>query len=298
MGTGPAARKTTAIILLGAIFALTAAACLSAADLALELPAVIEAREGSFYLGEYAKFEGDESISGSASMALITPVGGKFGVSDVIEALSGTAVSERSVAIRMPESVTVLPESRAVSLLREMTSWKWRIEVEGHADANGDFTLPPRVLPGARSVSLKLAGPDGRRANKQVKLRWYQPVVFSDSVIAKDVKIDVSALKLRIETVGMTTPLVWDVSQLANATPRRDIRAGDAIAQGDVEEAMIVRNGSSVRLIAKVRGLGVETPGIALQRGGMGDVIKVKNLSSRKILSGTVIGVGRVQIVN
>ena len=45
-----------------------------------------------------------------------------------------------------------------------------------------------------------------------------------------------------------------------------------------------------------MNGLGVEVRGIALQRGGIGDVIKVRNLSSRKILEGTIVDIGRVQL--
>ncbi|MDR1516085.1 MAG: flagellar basal body P-ring formation chaperone FlgA [Synergistaceae bacterium] len=268
------------------------------ADLALELPPVIEAREGAFYLGEYAAITGGNGLAAAASMAVINPSGGGFSASDVIVALGATEAAGSSVSLRMPEVVTVLPESDVASKLRAMTSWKWRIEVEGADNpARGGFALPPNVLPGAKSLSIKLISPDGDKANKQVKVRWYQPVVYSESALPKDANLAPSSLKLRIETARMTRPLVWDANQLEGSTLRRALNAGDAIAHSDVEDALIVRSGTSVKLIASVGGLGVEVRGIALQRGGKGDIIKVKNLSTRKILSGTVIDAGRVSII-
>jgi flagella basal body P-ring formation protein FlgA len=187
-----------------------------------------------------------------------------------------------------------------------MTSWKWRIEIEGLDDdiaslimsGQKKFTLPPRVLPGARSLTIKLIDDEGRRPNKQVKLRWYQPIIYSVKGLVKDARIDISSLRSRIETVGMTSAPVSAVDQLKGATLRKTVSPGASIMLGDVEDALIVRSGSSVKLVAMANGLGVEVLGVALQRGGMGDVIKVKNLSSRKVMSGTVIDVGRVAINN
>jgi flagella basal body P-ring formation protein FlgA len=290
--------KISVSVLAASLLLVFAAFAARAADLAVELPPVIEAREGAFYLGEYAVITGERRLAAAASMAVINPSAGKFSASDVIAALGATEAAGASVSIRMPDAVSVRPESAVALKLRAMTSWKWRIAVEGADNlADGGFSLPPNVLPGAKSLSIKLIKPDGDRANKQVKLRWYQPVVYSESALQKDANLAPSSLKLRIDTARMTRPLVWDADQLDGSTLRRGVRAGDAIAQSDAEDALIVRSGASVKLVASVRGLGVEVRGIALQRGGKGDVIKVRNLSTRKILSGTVIDAGRVSII-
>jgi flagella basal body P-ring formation protein FlgA len=290
--------KISANAVLASLLLLGAALRVQAADLVVELPGVIEARDGAFYLGEYADITGGAGIAESASMAVISPSGGEFTAIDVIAALGATEAAGSSVSIRMPDSVKVLPEPGVAAELRAMTSWKWRIDVDG-ADglAPGSFSLPPNVLPGVKSLSVKIAKPDGDKANKQVKLRWYQPVVYSRSALPKDSRLVPSELKLRIGAAGMSHPLVWDAGHLADAVLRRGVRAGEPIAQGDVLDALIVRSGASVKLVASVGGLGVEVRGIALQRGGKGDIIKVRNLSTRKILSGTVIDAGRVSII-
>jgi flagella basal body P-ring formation protein FlgA len=268
-----------------------------AAELTIALPSIIEARRGDFFLGEYALFDGDQRLADSASMVRIAPEGGAFSRDDVITALGASAVAGRSVALRMAETVTVLPESRVAAELRAISGWKWRIDADGPAiDDATDFSLPPRVAPGARGVTAKIADNSGTRGNRQVKLKWYQPVVYSTEPLARGGRIDASSLSMRIETIGMNEDNVWDISQLRGAVPRQAIAAMRAISAGDLERVNAVRNGSSVTLIASVNGLGVEVRGIALQRGGIGDVIKVRNLSSKKVLEGTVIDVGRVQL--
>ena len=280
-----------------ALFLCCLATAVGAAELVIELPSVVEAREGAFYLGEYAAFEGDRQLADCASMVRIEPKDGAFSRQDVIEALGTSDVAGQSVALRMAERVRVLPESRIAAELRAISGWKWRIEVDGPAIGDTtDFSLPPRVAPGARGVAAKIADSSGTPGNRQMKLRWYQPVVYSLKPLARNERIDLSQLAMRIDTIAMNEENAWDVSQLRGAVPRQAIAATRAISMGDLEQVNAVKSGSSVTLIARVNGLGVEVRGIALQRGGIGDVIRVRNLSSRKVLEGTVVDIGRVQL--
>lgn len=271
-----------------------------AADVALsvELPGTIEARGGAFYLGEYAMIEGAAAIADSASMALLTPEDGRLTREAVVRALGTTLASGKSVALRMPEAVRVLPESRIASELRAMTGWKWRIEIGGVAvDDRTDFSLPPRVVPGARALAVRFPDGKGGAPLKHAKLKWHQPVVYATKALVRDERIDPAVLAYRIDTVGMADGFAWDAVQLQGAQLRQGVGAYRPIELDDVEQAKAVRSGSSVMLIARVNGLGIEVQGIAMQRGGIGDVIKVKNLSSKKILTGKIVAVGRVEIL-
>lgn len=276
---------------------LSGSVAVAATDLTVVLPSAIEARDGAFYLGEYASFEGAQEMVDSASMALIEPKDGRFTRNDVIEALASTKAAGRAVAIRMPESVAVMPESRIVEELRQISGWKWRIDAAGLAvDERTAFSLPPRVSPGAKIVAVKVHDEDGSRTNRQVSVRWFQPVVYSTAPLSRNEALDASRLAMRIDEIGMHENLVWSAAQLKGAVPRQAVAAYRAISMGDMEKVRAVKNGSTVTLIASVNGLGIEVQGVALQRGGIGDVIKVKNLASKKVIEGTVVDVGRVAI--
>lgn len=294
------ARFGTKFLATGILLLLLFAAKISpvdAFDLIVELPSSIEARAGEFLLGEYALLEGDAEVADSVSMVWITPLGGVFTREDVVRALGSSKATGRSVLLRMPDVVTVRPECEIASELRARTIWRWRIEVGEIPEAlSGKFTLPPRILPGARTVSARFTDSDGRLFRRQLKVRWYQPVVYALQNIPAGSEPDVTALTTRVSTVGMEGTYLWDVSLLKGARTRQSIGAGRPIALLDLERTQVVRAGSVVTIVAVVNGLAIEAKGMALQRGNRGDIIKVRNLSSKKILSGRVAGVGRVEI--
>ena len=287
-------------ILLAFLLLLASAGRALAADLSIALPASIEAREGSFHLGEYAEIEGERGLADAASMALLSPRDGGLTRDDVVRALGTTGAAGRDVAIRMPDAVRVLPESRIAEELRAITAWKWRIDVQGiQVDDRTDFSLPPRIAPGARTVTVKLNdenGKTGKSVSKGLKLTWYQPVVYSVKPLARDGSFSMPDLRMRVDDVGMAVNCVWSSDQIRHSKARQSIGAYKAISFEDVEQVMAVKRGSTVTMVAKANGLGIEMQGIAMQRGGIGDVIKVRNLSSKKILSGVIVDVGRVEI--
>lgn len=280
-----------------ALLALFAGAA-SAASVTISLPPSITARDGALFLGEYAEITGSDPLGDAASMAVIVPVDGVITREIVIAALGETSLAGEDVAIRMPENVVVMPESRVVAELRSMTGWQWRIAAEGD-EGIGDrtsFNLPPRVSPGAGSVTVKVDRGKRDLSSKVVKLTWYQPTVYSLVPLSRGGAIDMSKLARRIGVAVLNAPMIADFTALRGSAPRQPIAALKAIADADLEHVNVVRSGSMVTLISRVNGLGVEVAGIAMQRGGVGDVIKVRNLSSKKILTGTVLDAGRVLI--
>jgi flagella basal body P-ring formation protein FlgA len=285
-----------------AVFAAALPAAAFAEQLSISLPPVVEAREGWFYLGEYAEIRGDREISAGASMAVIKH-DGSFSRQDVIDALSRTNAAGEEASIAMPDVVKVAAEPEIAAELRAMTAWKWRVEIDaapgGWAELMKDYSgyrLPPKIIPGARSIAVKLIDDDGRERNKQVKATWRQPVVYAAEPLAKGEPLAPSKLGTRIGEASMMITAFSSPEQLAGAVTRKTVSAWTGIETGDVRQESFIRAGTAVTMIARANGLGVEVKGIAMQRGGLGDIIKVKNLSSKKVLKARIIGEDRVEI--
>lgn len=295
--------RTSQKICFIAISALFALSCMGraafAAALTVELPGTIECREGTFYLGEYARLDGEPELVAGASMTEVTPRDGVFTLDDVVRALGSSCAAGRDVAVRMPDKVRVLPESPVAARLRGMTNWAWRIEVQGVSSAvqggAEDFSLPPKVMPGARAIAVKF-GSEGRRLNRQAKLTWYQPVVCAARDLERGTTLAAGDLQSRVETVTMLTPCAWEPSQIVQTALVNTVRAGRAISFGDVEKPRVVKYGTRVSLVTKVNGLSVSAHGVALERGAVGDTIRVRNLASKKVMTGRVLDVGCVEI--
>lgn len=71
---------------------------------------------------------------------------------------------------------------------------------------------------------------------------------------------------------------------------------GRAIRAADIGPPALVDRNQIVTLIYNAGGLGITTDGRALARGGVGDVIRVMNLSSRAVLNAQVYEDGSLHV--
>lgn len=77
---------------------------------------------------------------------------------------------------------------------------------------------------------------------------------------------------------------------LASTWLKRGVRAGEVLIDAAMESAPLIERGDDVRVKVVVGSIQIETKGIALGNGRLGDTIKVENPGSREAFSGKVIG--------
>lgn len=82
--------------------------------------------------------------------------------------------------------------------------------------------------------------------------------------------------------------------QLSGLEARRRIRTGQLLSPALVKTARVVSRGERVRIIANKDGIVASTMGEALQDGGVGEVIRVRNISSEKTIDTQVLEAGVV----
>ena len=70
--------------------------------------------------------------------------------------------------------------------------------------------------------------------------------------------------------------------------------AGQTIGAGAIEEPRVVSIGTPVKLIYNAPGLVIAASGMALQSGGVGDRVRVRNVDSGIIIQGTIARDGSV----
>ncbi len=78
----------------------------------------------------------------------------------------------------------------------------------------------------------------------------------------------------------------------------RSLKKGDAVRLHFVEDAPVILRGEQVTISLEFRGLTITSLGKAAEDGLRGEMIKVVNLDSKKVLFGEVVGQGRVRIGN
>ena len=71
---------------------------------------------------------------------------------------------------------------------------------------------------------------------------------------------------------------------------------GRPVRLADLGPAAVIERHDTVRLIYRRAGLSIQSEGRALARGGLGDKIRVMNLSSHQSVSGIVTNGGIVEV--
>ena len=103
-------------------------------------------------------------------------------------------------------------------------------------------------------------------------------------------------LELRVAVAEYREVAVSSLEGVVGTSLRRRVLAGEQLEKGVLTIEGGIVSGQPVTLVGKVRGLVIETQGIALERGAIGAMIRVRNLSSRKIVYGRVLDANRVEI--
>lgn len=89
-----------------------------------------------------------------------------------------------------------------------------------------------------------------------------------------------------------------DPNQLIGKETRRPLSIGKIIHPGHVKAALLVKRGQQVDLVARNNQFSVKMTGQALMNGALGERIRVKNLSSKRIIEGKVTRNGEVTVLN
>ncbi|MCP4269795.1 MAG: flagellar basal body P-ring formation protein FlgA [Candidatus Brocadiaceae bacterium] len=87
------------------------------------------------------------------------------------------------------------------------------------------------------------------------------------------------------------------MSDLTGKMTTMVIQPNTILTEGNIEVPPTVTKGSLVKVFINAKGFKIVTKGLAQQTGYTGEVIKIKNLDSRKILYGKIIDSEKVQIV-
>ncbi len=91
-------------------------------------------------------------------------------------------------------------------------------------------------------------------------------------------------------------PFVEDRSLVVGKLARLTLLPGHAIPYEGVSNRKVVANGAEVKLVYSEGGLLIMTEGAALQDGGVGDIVRVRNSDSGVTVTGAVQPDGSVKV--
>lgn len=87
-----------------------------------------------------------------------------------------------------------------------------------------------------------------------------------------------------------------DIEDVVGKMLKRDVSANSVLTKGVLEDHFVIKRNEIVSIVLENKKLMVKAKGRAIDRGRMGDVIRVKNLTSQKEILGRVTGSGVVNV--
>ena len=83
---------------------------------------------------------------------------------------------------------------------------------------------------------------------------------------------------------------------LIGKVARRTLLPGQPVPVGGVRDPYVVNQGKPAVVVFEADGLSISTSALALQNGGIGDLVSLRNLDSGNVIKGTVAPDGTVRV--
>ena len=122
--------------------------------------------------------------------------------------------------------------------------------------------------------------------------------VVSNRVIYPGQTIEASALEEIVLRKAPRSSAAFAVSveDLEGKIARRTLLPGKLVPLNSVREAYLVERGASVQMVFAAGALTISATAVTLEPGSAGDMIKLRNLDSGKVISGVVMADGTVRV--
>ena len=163
------------------------------------------------------------------------------------------------------------------------------VEDVSYEPRTGRFTailVAPAGDPGA--TRTRVTGRLQRETDVPVPARRIQ----ANEVIAER---DIKWVKVRQNR--LPRGVIVDINELIGKSPKRWLRAGIPVRAANVQPPILVPKGSLVTIYLKVPRMMLTAQGKALENGSDGDVIRINNTQSNKVIEAEVKGVAKVAVL-
>ena len=140
---------------------------------------------------------------------------------------------------------------------------------------------------GAVLAPAKLAG----RFEEVFAVPTLKTRTFAGDVITES---DIIVQKLPASRVRKNT--LMKAQDIIGRSPLRTISAGRSIRQDEIRQLPVVAKGNQVSMTYQMNNLHINALGEALEEGAVGDTIRIRNLTSNKVVHGTVEDKGTVRV--
>jgi len=159
------------------------------------------------------------------------------------------------------------------------------------------FNAAGNRLNGNASIGVRCDGSRPWRIYVPVKVTREVEVAVLARSLPRGASLAEDSIRMqRMDTHALSFGYYENADDVRGQTLRRAAAAGTVISPGLVDIPPTIRKGEHVTLVAQRQGIAIRAPGRAMVDAQIGDLIRVRNLSSERIVEGKVRGPGEVVV--
>jgi len=159
-----------------------------------------------------------------------------------------------------------------------------------------NFTHVEKVM-GNTSLTIRCIAPVSWQIHLPVRVDIYNDIAVSKSPLIKGQSIDTRNIHYKKKKITLLHQGYYlQPDSLERLQAKRNLAANSILTTGNVAPRILVTSGQKVTIHLKINGLQIKSTGKALQSASLGQLIKVKNTQSNKIVEGTVSAEGVVNV--
>ena len=142
---------------------------------------------------------------------------------------------------------------------------------------------------------------DNKETEKIILSAWidqYQNVVCADRYLPRNSILN--AADLRFERINISKAprnLITHLNHSVGKRLKQSVKAGQYLRLNMLAVPPVIQKGDRVKILVENGSLKIETVGIAKTSGGIGEQIKVENISSKKTVVGRIRDATAVEIL-
>jgi flagella basal body P-ring formation protein FlgA len=221
--------------------------------------------------------------------------------------LSGSLWAETIVS---PEEVHAAVESFVLSQVQNdldadarvvvNVRWQGTLALEGEGEAQirvRRASSRPLRGPSVVRVGIDVGGQTQRSMSVTADVRILRPVLVASHMLRRGEAIGLESCELVERDVTMVRGNYYvDALMLQGMQARRTLSIGDMVTDQHLQKIPVIKRGDAIQLVARAGRMSMSAAGEALQDGGIGDRIRVKNSDSGKVIYGHVLEGGIIQV--
>lgn len=182
---------------------------------------------------------------------------------------------------------------------------QWELTVlDGTVEGSKPEVLTCAQAPTVAPIQLEFVARMRWRVSCAEPLPWQRQVVVRAKVSAQVLVLTTEVpagrvivdqdMSLARREVTATPDAISEPAAVLGLTSSRTLRAGQVVTRRVLQTPVLVGRGQSVGIVASQNGVEVTVPGEALDSGREGDIVRVRNVASRRVIRARVIEVGKV----